>query len=201
MLDLRVLIAVRPPEEGKSRLATVLSADQRNRLNRRLFEHVCGVSLSFLPANRIIIVTRSPDLLAEARERGMHAVAESGSSLNEALEQGAVFAASLEEGPLLTLATDLPALRGEDLAAIADALREADVAIAPDHNGCGTNALLMRRPAAIPFRYGANSLQAHIAECGEAGLRYVLIERPGFALDIDTPGDLSRLPWLDIAGD
>lgn len=201
MADLRILIAVRPPEEGKSRLAPALSPARRDLLNRRLFGNVCDVALSFLPADRIIIVSRSPALLAEARDKGMQAILETGSGLNEALEQGAALAASQGEGPLLTLATDLPLLTREDLVAMQDAGGRSDVVIAPDHSGRGTNALLLIRPQAIPFRYGPDSLQAHILACGEAGLRHELVRRPGLSLDVDAPEDLSRLKWPDITGD
>ncbi|WP_324742623.1 2-phospho-L-lactate guanylyltransferase [Tsuneonella sp. CC-YZS046] len=198
MADLRVLIAVRPVEDGKSRLASVLPADKRSILNQRLFDHVCEIGLSFLPADRIIIVSRSRALLEQSRARGMEAVLEQGSGLNEALEQGAAVAASQGSGPLLALATDLPGLGHGDLAAMVEASRTADVVIALDHAGRGTNALLMARPHAIPFRYGPGSLAAHISAAREAGLAHVLVERPGLALDVDTAEDLARLQWADI---
>jgi 2-phospho-L-lactate guanylyltransferase len=198
MADLRILIAVRPVEDGKSRLASALPVDKRSILNQRLFDHVCGISLSVLPADRIIIVSRSQALLAQSRARGMKAVLEAGSGLNEALEQGAAVAASMGSGPLLALATDLPGLGHSDLAAMAEAARTADIVIAPDHAGRGTNALLMARPHAIPFRYGPDSLAAHISAAREAGLSHVLVERPGLALDVDTAEDLSRVHWADI---
>jgi len=198
MADLRILIAVRPVEDGKSRLACVLPLDKRSILNQRLFDHVCETSLSFLPADRIIIVSRSQALLEQSRARGMQAVMETGSGLNEALEQGAAVAASKGSGPLLALATDLPGLAYGDLAAMVEASRTADIVIAPDHAGRGTNALLMAQPHAIPFRYGPDSLATHISATREAGLAHVLVERPGLALDVDTAEDLSRLQWADI---
>ena len=198
MADLRILIAVRPVEDGKSRLASVLPVDKRSILNQRLFDHVCEISLSVLPADRIIIVSRSQALLEQGRARGMEAVLETGSGLNEALEQGAAVAASKGSGPLLALATDLPGLGHGDLAAMVEASRRADIVIAPDHAGRGTNALLMAQPHAIPFRYGPDSLAAHISAAREAGLVHVLVERPGLSLDVDTAEDLSRLQWADI---
>jgi 2-phospho-L-lactate guanylyltransferase len=198
MVDLRILIAVRPVEEGKSRLASALPADKRIALNQRLWDHVCEISLAFLPADRIIIVTRSPALLEQGSAKGLHVVLETGFGLNNALEQGSAAAALIGSGPLLTLATDLPDLSLEDLAALESASREADVVIAPDHSGSGTNAMVMAHPGAIPFRYGAGSLAAHISASREAGLKHVLVDRPGLALDVDTPDDLSRLRWIDI---
>lgn len=198
--DLRVLIAVRPVEEGKSRLASSLSDGERTALNQRLFDHVCGVCLSFVPAGRIFLVSRSRALLGQGRAWGMQAVAETGSGLNAALAQGAAAVAGAADGPLLTLATDLPGLTRDDLIAMENALRSAQVVIAPDHTGQGTNALAMARPGLVPFHYGAGSLAAHVAAARRAGLAHALVERPGLARDLDTPEDLAGVRWAPMAG-
>ncbi len=191
---MRILIAVRPVDEGKSRLAPGLSPDERQALNLRLFDHVCEVSLSFLPADRIFVVSRSQALLGRSQARGMQVVVETGWDLNAALEEGAA-ATGISRGGLMTLATDLPGLTRDDLIAMEDASHRADVVIAPDHMGQGTNALLMVQPGLIPFRYGAGSLAAHISEIQRAGLSHALVERPGLAQDLDTPEDFTGLRW------
>lgn len=191
---MRIIIAVRPPEEGKSRLAPVLSLAERVDLNRRLFAHVAGVCRAFAGPDRCIVVSRSEDLLGQARKQRMTAVTERGSTLPAALAQGMEVAAGQGDGPVLTIATDLPALSPADLAAMADAAQGVDVVIAPDWTGQGTNALLLARPGLIPCRHGPGSRAAHVTEADRAGLRHVLVELPGLARDIDTPEDLARGP-------
>lgn len=186
-----LLIAVRPPGEGKSRLAGALSDAAREALNYKMFRHVLGVVCEvMLPAN-IVIVSRSTTLLDEARAAGCHAEPEQGDDLNQALAQAGRSAVDRGATELLSLSSDLPFLTVEDVAVML--ATDGDVVIATDRLHSGTNALLMRRPFAIPFSYGPGSLAAHLAATREAGLQAVVVDPPGLARDIDTPADLAEL--------
>lgn len=195
--DLRILIPVRPVEEGKSRLASRLPPHQRAALNQRFFDHVAALCCDFVAPAQVIVVSRSAALRQQALAMKMQALEEAGSGLNQALEQGARLAAEQGAGPLLALATDLPDLARDDLVALVEVGRKADIAIAPDLAGEGTNALLMARPGLIPYHYGLQSLQAHRRLAADAGLSVCLVERPGLARDVDTPADLGKLVPLD----
>ncbi len=188
-MDGHLLLAVRPPEEGKSRLATTIDADQRSALNYNMFRHVLKIGRELFPPERIILVSRSAALRGEVAALGGHALEESGDDLNAALEQGARFAIGRDAGSLLSLSSDLPALTMDDVRALLDA--PAPIAIATDRLRTGTNALRMRPAGAIPFRYGMDSLAAHLAAAAAAKLEAVVVERPGLADDIDTPADLA----------
>lgn len=189
-MDGHLLLAVRPPEEGKSRLAATIDNDQRSALNYNMFQHVLKIGSELFPPERIILVSRSAALRDEVAALGGHALAESGDNLNAALEQGARFAIGRGAGSLLSLSSDLPALTVDDVRALIDA--PAPIAIATDRLRTGTNALRMRPAGAIPFRYGVDSLAAHLAAAAAAKLKAVVVERPGLAGDIDTPADLAE---------
>ena len=66
----------------------------------------------------------------------------------------------------------------------------ADVVIATDREGEGTNALLLKRPGLIPLRFGPGSCAAHVGEAGRAGHRVSILRRPGLADDVDLPEHL-----------
>ena len=68
--------------------------------------------------------------------------------------------------------------------------------MAPDRAGTGTNALALRPPDVIGFRFGAGSFAAHAAEIERAGVPAVAVNRGGLAFDLDTPADLAR--WLEL---
>jgi len=70
----------------------------------------------------------------------------------------------------------------------------AEPPIAADKTGRGTNALALRPPDVIDFRFGVGSLAAHIAQAD--GLPLSVVDRPGLAFDLDTPADLAR--WLEM---
>ena len=185
------IIAVRPPAEGKSRLADALSLDRRVSLNYKLFRHVFAIAGDVINPGRIIVISRSEELLREARAGGAEGHQERGNSLNEALTQGAGIAVSRGATEVLTLSSDLPFLEAEDLRAMFAAA--GDIVIATDRRHIGTNAMLMRSPTSIPFRYGPESLAAHLAAAAEAGVAATVVDRPGLARDIDVPSDLVEL--------
>jgi 2-phospho-L-lactate guanylyltransferase len=185
------VMAVRPVDEGKSRLADELSADDRKSLNINMFRHVFDIVREVVPVSCIIVVSRSEALLEEARAGGAHGAIETGRELNAALAEGSRIAVGRGASALLTISSDLPFLTAEDVEAMLAA--EGDVVIATDRAGIGTNALLIRRPFAMPYRYGGESLAAHKAAAAEAGLTITVVQRPGLARDIDTPADLTEL--------
>lgn len=186
-----LLLAVRPPPEGKSRLEGALSVEDRISLNYNMFRHVFSVGREVFPPSHIIVVSRSHALLDEVRAQGAEALIETGSGLNAALEQGSRHAIARGAQALAAVSSDLPSLAVEDLRALVET--PVPVAIATDRLRQGTNALALRPPGAIPFRFGADSLAAHLEAARDAGLQAQVIERPGLARDIDTPADLAEL--------
>lgn len=190
-MDCHLLLAVRPPEEGKSRLAEALDRAARIELNYNMFRHSLRVGSEVFQADRIVVVSRSPALLDEARALGAQALAEAGTDLNAALEQAARHAIGRGAESLLSLSSDLPMLTADDIQALIEA--PAAIAIATDRLRLGTNGLRMRPAGAIAFHYGEGSLAAHLAAARAAGLAAAVVERPGLANDIDTPADLAEL--------
>lgn len=186
-----VVMAVRPVDEGKSRLAGTIDQNDRTNLNISMFRHVFDIVKKVVPAQNIVVISRSSALLDEARANGAHGELEIGHELNAALDQASKVAVERGATSLLTLSSDLPFLETADVNAMLEA--DGDVVIATDRVRIGTNALLIRRPFAMPFRYGGESLAAHCAAALEAGLNITVIERPGLARDIDTPDDLAEL--------
>lgn len=189
-----IVIPVKPFAEAKQRLAGAMGGERREALSRSFFEHVLAIAMSFRPAVRVQVVSRSEEILAFARHAGAEAVSEQAEGHNPALEQ--VMAALKCEGdrPILILSSDLPLLSGSDVAAMLALEGQADIGIATDAAGEGTNALFLSRPCLIPLRFGPGSCAAHRKEAEGAGLRSEVIDRPGLARDIDSPDDLIFLP-------
>jgi len=121
--------------------------------------------------------------------------------MNAAVRRGLAAAAELGAPAALVLTADLPLARPEDLDAIVAAAPPGPGAVlAPSRDGTGTNALLLVPPGAVPPRLGPGSLARHLAEAARAGLAAVLLERPGLALDVDTPADLAALRAAEPGG-
>jgi 2-phospho-L-lactate/phosphoenolpyruvate guanylyltransferase len=71
--------------------------------------------------------------------------------------------------------------------------RQYDIVIAPSWDSRGTNAILLRPPDALQLRFGSWSFFPHVKQAKRKGLSYKVVRLPRVALDVDTPGDLSRL--------
>jgi 2-phospho-L-lactate guanylyltransferase len=190
----RIIVPHRGLGVAKSRLAPVLGPRQRGRLARQLLEHVLLV-VRDAAQGEAVVISPDEDLGSIARAAGATLTVQRGLGLNSGLAQARDEAIADGVTTLLVLHGDLPDLGPDDIAALAAAIPEdGGVAIAPDGHGTGTNALGMRPPGAIPFRFGAGSFGAHIAEAAARRHRAVIVERQGLAFDLDTPSDLAS--WL-----
>ncbi|MFD4993167.1 2-phospho-L-lactate guanylyltransferase [Cellulosimicrobium cellulans] len=118
--------------------------------------------------------------------------------LDAAVELGREIASedAATQGPvrLLVAHADLPALTTADVAALL--AEDAPVVVATDRRGAGTNLLALDPPASagFRFRFGPDSRAAHVAEAERLGLRAVVVQRPGTAVDLDTVEDWGELP-------
>jgi 2-phospho-L-lactate guanylyltransferase len=142
-----------------------------------------GLGAGGLPTDeRLTVVDEATDAYSAGRE-----------NLNGTLMQAQALAASGGADALLILPGDLPLVTASDLAAVLDAAVTVPIVIAPDRAGDGTNALLLAPPVAIVPGFGEASFGRHRALVDAAGLSSALVDRPGLALDLDTPADVAML--------
>lgn len=186
-----ILIPVKRFDEGKSRLAAVLTSAQRASLCRRLLDHVLTVATDPVLGADVYVVSACEKVRIFAVERGARVHCEQRVGHLLALEDAMRIVPQYR--PLLILSADLPGLSVDDLDAMIDAGTTADIVIATDHDGQGTNALLMARPALIPLRFGPGSCAAHQDEAMAAGMTSKIIRRRGLAEDVDLPEHLKIL--------
>lgn len=191
-MKLAVIVPVKPPNEAKSRLATVLTPGKRLAVARHLCERTLDIVEGWSPADLRLVVSRDADLLADAHGRGWIGVREEVAGLNSALTQATARAVCEGVDALLVIPSDLPLLTTADLDGLATLAEEGTpvVVIAPCRRGDGTNALLLCPPDAIPFAFGPDSFAEH---CRLAEMRHIparVFRSPTVALDLDTPEDL-----------
>jgi 2-phospho-L-lactate/phosphoenolpyruvate guanylyltransferase len=187
------VLPVKPFDDAKSRLAPVLDAGQRRALARELMQKSLDALLACKAIGYVLVVSSDVEALSLATQRGALTLAETGSGLNAALEEARLQVIEVGATSLLVLASDLPLLATSDVEAIVTAGHDADVVIAPDRRGEGTNALLLRPADAIEFSFGLASSQRHAALAVEAGHSYRELKLSGLAFDIDLPED-----WNDL---
>ena len=193
-MSVRIIVPHRGLAAAKTRLAPVLDDAEREALARRLLERVLRVAHE--ACGDVVVITPSEALQTQVSAAGARLVVQRGMGLNAGLEQARREALADGIESLLVLHGDLPNLGVDDIAALLAAVPQpGGVAIAPDRTGSGTNALALRPPDAIGFRFGVGSFDAHRVEAEAAGVALAEVHRPGLAFDLDTPEDLAR--WIE----
>lgn len=196
------IIPVKAGYESKSRLAHVLSAEERADVIRGILRRTLSV-LDQVPAvEKMLIVSRDPAVLAIARESGALALFEDGvPGLNTAVTR-AVRLAELEGATAaLVLPADLPFMQAGDIEMMLGAMGTANynghhaaggpplIAICPDSKDQGTNALLVSLPTELAFHYGPGSFHRHCQEAARLGAAVQVVHAPGLKFDLDTEED------------
>jgi 2-phospho-L-lactate guanylyltransferase len=188
-----IVLPVRGLADGKSRLCSVLDANEREALNRWLLGHTLQVLDAWRgsPAT-CVVVSACERVLGIARAHGADALKEDAQAgLNAAASLGAARAVERGAESLLVLPCDLPQLTPRSLDALLDDARNADVVIAPDKCGTGTNAILMRSGGLFDFRFGEGSFALHLEAAATRGARVAVHRSPALAFDIDTAEDFA----------
>jgi 2-phospho-L-lactate/phosphoenolpyruvate guanylyltransferase len=185
-----VVIPVKSPGEGKSRLSGVLDAPARARLARAMLLRVhAAVATAGNVAGVILAGTDRNGLPAE-----LPLIAATKPGLNTDLAAVLEWAKSSAARRLVIIAGDLPLLAARDVELLA-AASDGIVAIAPDRHETGTNALSLPLPQAAGFRlaFGPDSYALHRAEAQRLALAIQVIRSRGLAHDIDEPADLDEV--------
>jgi 2-phospho-L-lactate guanylyltransferase len=187
------IVPVKPLRRGKSRLAGVLTEDERMVLNQYLLANTLDVLRPIRRIEHILVISRDSQALALAREHGARTVLEHGTpQLNLALTRATLVARHHMARGVLILPADLPLLTKEDVNMMIDRAKyQPAVVIAPDRHYSGTNGLLIHPAGLIPYEFGPNSFERHCESARLTGARLEVCELPSLALDLDLPEDLT----------
>ncbi len=197
-MSLWAIVPVKPLRRGKSRLATALTEDQREELNRLLLQRTVKTLLELKEVEQVLVVSRDSAALALARDLGARTVQEDGApALNTALKRATVVAQVYASRGVLVIPADLPLLTAGDVLALLErATQPPVVVIAPDRHRKGTNALLLSPADLIEYDFGGNSFQRHCDRASKAGARLEIVDLPSLGLDLDLPEDLELVRQL-----
>ena len=175
----RAVVPIKQGANGKSRLASVLSREERDALALRMALHVLAELEACAPIAEIAILSAAcpkwwPGTWAVDRGQGLNA------------ELGAWRGTAGKE-PILIVHADLPLLRAAELDELLSIAGAQGIALATDRAGEGSNALAIADGRRFDFRFGPESRQLHARQA--PGL--AVLDLPGLTADIDTPEDLA----------
>lgn len=180
---------------AKQRLSASLSQEQRSDLYRVMLEGVLDALDGAARLAGAMVVTRDPWAMQQARARGMRVLEEAANRGHTAASSlGAAHLASIGAAGMLQVPGDLPLLQATDVNALLAEHGEAPcVTIAPSRDALGSNAVACSPADFLPLRFGHDSYVPHLERARALGVEPVIVKREGFALDMDTPGDLEAL--------
>lgn len=189
-----VLVPVKPPAVGKSRLVGPTDVQRRDLATAFALDTVLAC-LSTPGVARVMVVTDDAAFARELVGLGCDVLPDGPSGhLNTTLELAA--AEARRRWPELrpvALCADLPALRSEDLAAALQEAARWPAAFVADAAGLGTTMFSAAHSEFRP-RFGPASRQAHL----EAGAREVDGDLATLRTDVDDLADLSRARALGV---
>jgi 2-phospho-L-lactate guanylyltransferase len=195
-VSLYAVAPVQRLELAKSRLAQVLSPIERSALVLQLLDNVLPALAGSELVTATIVVSPDPAALNHAANAGAIPLMQVGTGLNGAIRQGRAVARENGAEELLIVLADLPFLTTAVVDDLLEASAGADVTLAPDRHGTGTNALVLRPLDAIEPIFGTGSYQAHRAEADVRQRSLHTFHAQGTAFDVDTPEDLETITRL-----
>lgn len=189
-----ILIPVKSLSEGKSRLAAVLSREQRRSLNEWLIRRTIAIATEFAGRAQCAVVSPCPEVLRLAHACGVHPFAQwCGGGMNAGVQGGLEQLRARGAGEVLVVACDLPLLAACDLEEVVVLGRtRGALVVGADRHGKGTNLLFMPAAISIRLRYGEGSLERHLAEAERAGCPGIVYRSDSAGFDLDTPPDLAQ---------
>lgn len=185
------LIPAKPFSLAKSRLAAVASPHERRLLAEAMLEDVLTAVASVRTEVSVTVVGSDAGAARAALRFGFRFHHDAAGTLNDQLDRARRIACASADCGLLCLPSDVPCITAADVSALVQGAKDgAALCISPIDGG--TNALCTRDAHAVPFCYGVDSGEAHVAACEAAGLAVQKLHNPRLR-DIDTPDDLA---WL-----
>jgi len=181
------IVPVKRLSESKTRLASSLSLVERQDLTLRMLRHILGIVVKLF--DEVVIVGLDEEVKKVSRDYSASFMLDKSTSLNQALNQAINRCTQKNFEAVFIVAADLPILSGKEVKRFLASTSDESVVIFPSKD-CGTNALFLRPPKAIPARFGPNSLARHLREAMARNRKFKLYWSPGFSFDIDSPRDL-----------
>jgi 2-phospho-L-lactate/phosphoenolpyruvate guanylyltransferase len=180
---------MKPLAHAKYRLAPVLSPEERRALSLAMLTDVIAAGAA-LDAVWAIVTDDDARSVAEAAGAVAQTDPTPADGLNASLRAVTADAVAAGFTGALVISADCPAVTQEDVRALAPGL---GVALAPNLDGTGTNALWRSPCDAIDPYYGPGSRLVHMSVAHGRGVPFAVVPRSRMARDVDTPADLDAV--------
>jgi len=187
------IVPIKALDSAKQRLSAVLSAQQRGELARAMAHDVLSVLQEAHSITRVLVCAGDQTGVELANHYLFDVLPDIGDCKGDLNKIVRCALNDNPDSPVLVVHADMPFLRTEDVEAVASALRENDVVIAPDREQKGSNIVAWRRSNAFAPYYGADSFSRNSESAKELNLKLHVCVLQNAALDIDTAENYAHL--------
>jgi 2-phospho-L-lactate guanylyltransferase len=194
-MPLWAIIPIKPLRRGKSRLAGLMTAEEREFLNQKLLIRTIHCLENISQIDQIAVISHDPSALHIARELGVTTIQETrNTEINNALRKATQAIMASNASKLLIVPADLPLILPEDITdLLSKSNYEEEIIISPDIRMCGTNALFVNPIGIIDYEFGLWSFRKHVEQAQRKKIHVEIYNNDRIAFDLDLPEDLDFL--------
>lgn len=194
-MSLWAIIPVKPLRRGKSRLAGILSEQERTQINKWMLEKTIRSIKGVAVIDNFIVISHDPTTLSIARNLGAKTILENRlTNINRSIRRATSAAKAFNATQVLILPADLPFIKSSVIKMfISHSGNPPEIIISTDQRQNGTNALLVNPIGVIDYDYGQWSFKRHIEQAERKKLRIEICNLDGINFDLDTPEDYEFL--------
>ena len=199
-MPLWALIPIKPLRRGKSRLASSMTAEEREFLNEKLLTRTIRCLKKITEIDEIAVISHDPSALHISRELGVKTIQESrNTDINQALRKATQAMQASDASKLLIIPADLPLIMPEDITELLSKSQKAEeIIISPDRKLCGTNALFTNPVGILDYDFGLWSFRKHIEQAERKKIHVEIYTNDRIAFDLDLPEDLEIIRKNDV---
>ncbi|NTV36896.1 MAG: 2-phospho-L-lactate guanylyltransferase [Anaerolineaceae bacterium] len=185
------IVPVKPLNEGKSRLANILSIEERKKISIFMLEHTIHVLRDVRKIDQVLIVSRDPEVISFSMSLSVRTIVEDKVlGLNPALNKAVSIAQAHNVSGVLILPADLPLITPDVIGELLGARKNGcEIRLSPDNRLQGTNAVFMDPPGILEFQFGDGSFFRHKKQAEEKGIFLQTVINEKIGLDLDLPED------------
>ena len=186
-----VLIPMKIPSEGKSRLADVLDGPSRKSLIISLLDRVLEASMNSSSCD-VYVIGGGFEVADICRQIGARWTASDSGDLNFDVSAGIAEITQAGNGTIY-LPGDLPFITSEDIDSVINRSENGDLAVlvASESDG-GTNCVLFPYQTKLIPLLGSDSYRKHCKYAVTHGILFESIRPAGLLIDLDTADDLKK---------
>jgi 2-phospho-L-lactate/phosphoenolpyruvate guanylyltransferase len=195
-LKVFAIVPVKNFESGKSRLASLLTVEERVKLSELFLDYTLNTLSNTSAISNVVVV--SSDKRAERIAKLYNAKflqEKKNQGVNAAVALADVYISEYAVDATIVIPQDLPLLLPEDIERICTSAQEHEkcLVICPSLRFDGSNALLRRPPLLITTNYDNDSYNVHIKKAKASNAIIKIIKTKRIMIDIDTVEDVINL--------